>query len=160
MYKRQTPRRRRPGHEDHARVRPRRVLPEGVHHLPRRRRGLADRRRGALAETTTEPVRRFRVDPAGTVQAITLADEPIEIPGYGTARQLTLFEHDQPVMQILTSDTTAPAAALLAWLRCRWRIENVFKYLTVHHGIDWLCDYRADLGPCLLYTSPSPRDRS
>src|SRR5207342_2629524 len=97
------------------------------------------------ATTTTEPVRAFRVDPAGTVQAITLADEPIEIPGYCTARQLTLFEHDQPVMQILTSDTTAPAAALLAWLRCRWRIENVFKYLTAHHGIDWLCDYRADI---------------
>ena len=110
-------------------------------------------RRGALAATTAEPVRAFRVDPAGTVQAITLADEPIEIPGYGTARQLTLFEHDQPVMQILTSDTTAPAAALLAWLRCRWRIENVFKYLTVHHGIDWLCDYRADIDPD---TTPMP----
>jgi len=110
-------------------------------------------RRGTLAESTAEPVRSFRVDPAGTVQAITLADEPIEIPGYGTARQLTLFEHDEPVMQILTSDTTAPAAALLAWLRCRWRIENVFKYLTVHHGIDWLCDYRADIGPD---TTPMP----
>src|SRR5512144_2140310 len=110
-------------------------------------------RRGALAETTTEPVRRFRVDPAGTVQAITLADEMITIKDYGEARQLTLFEHDQPVMQILTSDTTAPAAALLAWLRCRWRIENVFKYLTTHHGIDALCDYRADLDPD---TTPIP----
>jgi Transposase DDE domain len=110
-------------------------------------------RRGALAETTTEPVRRFRVDPAGTVQAITLADEMITIKDHGPARQLTLYEHDRPVMQILTSDTTAPAAALLAWLRCRWRIENVFKYLTAHHGIDWLCDYRADLGPD---TTPTP----
>src|SRR5512144_1532329 len=110
-------------------------------------------RRGALAETTTEPVRCFRVDPAGTVQAITLADEMITIKDHGQARQLTLFEHDQPVMQILTSDTTAPAAALLAWLRCRWRIENVFKYLTAHHGIDALCDYRADLDPD---TTPIP----
>ncbi len=110
-------------------------------------------RRGALAETTTEPVRCFRVDPAGTVQTITLADEMITIKDYGPARQLTLYEHDRPVMQILTSDTTAPAAALLAWLRCRWRIENVFKYLTAHHGIDWLCDYRADLGPD---TTPIP----
>ncbi len=50
-------------------------------------------------------------------------------------------------MQILTSDLTAPAAALLAWLRCRWRIENMFKYLTAHHGIDALCDYRADTTP-------------
>ena len=36
---------------------------------------------------------------------------------------------------------------LLAWLRCRWRIENVFKYLSAHHGIDWLCHYGADIGP-------------
>ena len=63
------------------------------------------------------------------------------------ARQLTLFENGQPTLQVLTSDVTAPAAALLAWLRCRWRIENVFKYLTAHHGIDWLCHYGADTGP-------------
>ncbi|HET9258106.1 MAG TPA: hypothetical protein VFO16_23320 [Pseudonocardiaceae bacterium] len=76
-----------------------------------------------------------------------LADEIVEIPGYGRARQLTLFEHGAPVLRVLTSDTTAPAAALLAWLRCRWRIENAFKYLTAHHGIDWLCDYHAGIGP-------------
>ena len=104
-------------------------------------------RRGALADTTATPVRSFRVDPSGTTEMVVLADDPVEISGYGPARQLTLFEHDEPVMQILTSDLTAPAAALLAWLRCRWRIENVFKYLTAHHGIDWLCDYRADTGP-------------
>ena len=104
-------------------------------------------RRGALADTTATPVRSFRVGPSGTTEMVVLADDPVEISGYGPARQLTLFEHDEPVMQILTSDLTAPAAALLAWLRCRWRIENVFKYLTAHHGIDWLCDYRADTGP-------------
>ena len=103
-------------------------------------------RRGALADTTATPVRSFRVGPSGTTEMVVLADDPVEISGYGPARQLTLFEHDEPVMQILTSDLTAPAAALLAWLRCRWRIENVFKYLTAHHGIDWLCDYRADTG--------------
>ncbi|MDN5749698.1 MAG: hypothetical protein L0H64_14465 [Pseudonocardia sp.] len=52
---------------------------------------------------------------------------------------------EQPVLQVLTSDLTAPAAALLAWLRCRWRIENVFKYLTTHHDMDWLCHYGADI---------------
>src|SRR5207344_679910 len=93
------------------------------------------------------PVRSFRVGPAGTCEVITLAEEMVEINGYGPARQLTLFEHDEPVMQILTSDLTAPPAALLAWLRCRWRIENVFKYLTAHHGIDWLCHYGADTEP-------------
>jgi hypothetical protein len=71
----------------------------------------------------------------------------VTINDYGSARQLTLFEDGQPRLQVLTSDLTAPAAALLTWLRCRWRIENVFKYLTTHHGIDWLCHYGADTGP-------------
>jgi hypothetical protein len=94
-------------------------------------------RRGKLADTTTAPRRYWRVDGAGRAEAVNLADEMITIKDYGPARQLTLFEHDQSVLQVLTSDLDAPAAALLAWLRCRWRIENVFKYLTAHHGIDW-----------------------
>ena len=49
------------------------------------------------------------------------------------------------MLQVLTSDTTAPAAALLAWLRCRWRIENLFKYLEDDYGIHWLCDYQAEI---------------
>jgi hypothetical protein len=104
-------------------------------------------RRGDLAPVTAPPLRSFRVGPAGLCEAVTLADETVEITDYGPARQLTLFEHDAPVMQILTSDLTAPAAALLAWLRCRWRIENAFKYLTAHHGIDALVDYHADITP-------------
>jgi Transposase protein len=104
-------------------------------------------RRGTLIPVTATPTRSFRVGPAGTCEMITLADEMVEINGYGPARQLTLFEHDTPVLQILTSDLTAPAAALLAWLRCRWRIENAFKYLTTHHGIDALADYHADVNP-------------
>jgi len=113
-------------------------------------------RRGDLAPPAAAPVRSFRVGPAGTCEAITLADEMVEINGYGPARQLTLFEHDQPVMQILTSDLTAPAAALLAWLRCRWRIENAFKYLSAHHGIDALADYHADIDPdTTMITNPA-----
>jgi hypothetical protein len=104
-------------------------------------------RRGGLAATTAAPRRYWRVDAGGRAEAVTLADEMVTINDYGAARQLTLFEHDQPVLEVLTSDLTAPAAALLAWLRCRWRIENVFKYLTAHHGIDWLCHYGADLDP-------------
>src|SRR5512133_3636032 len=101
-------------------------------------------RRGTLAETTTVSRRYWRVDTAGRAETVNLTDEMITIKDYGPARQLTLFENDQPVLQVLTSDPHAPAAALLAWLRCRWRIENVFKYLTAHHGIDWLCHYDAD----------------
>src|SRR4051794_7042679 len=93
------------------------------------------------------PRRYWRVDTTGRAEAVTLADEMTTIKDYGPARQLTLFEHDQPVLQVLTSDLAAPPAALLAWLRCRWRIENAFKYLTAHHGIDWLCHYGADTEP-------------
>jgi transposase-like protein len=104
-------------------------------------------RRGKLVDTTAAPRRYWRVDTAGRAEHLTLADEMVTINDYGPARQLTLYEHDQPVLQVLTSDLTAPAAALLAWLRCRWRIENVFKYLTAHHSIDWLCHYGADIAP-------------
>src|SRR5260370_9258114 len=69
----------------------------------------------------------------------------VTIKDYGQARQITLFEDGAPVLQVLTSDTDAPAAALLGWLRCRWRIENLFKYLEAHYGIHWLCDYHASL---------------
>ncbi|MBA2471268.1 MAG: transposase [Pseudonocardiales bacterium] len=104
-------------------------------------------RRGGLAPVTTEPVRYWLGSTDGPSQCVTLADETVTINDYGSARQLTLFEDGQPRLQVLTSDLTAPAAALLAWLRCRWRIENVFKYLTAHHSIDWLCHYGADTGP-------------
>jgi len=76
-----------------------------------------------------------------------LADEAVQIKGYGPARQITLFEDDAPVLQVLTSDTTATAAGLLSWLRARWRIENMVKYAAEHNGIDALADYRMDTGP-------------
>jgi hypothetical protein len=48
------------------------------------------------------------------------------------------------VLQVLTSDLTAPAADLLFALKGRWVIENVFKYLDFY-GIDWLVDYHAEI---------------
>jgi len=48
---------------------------------------------------------------------------------------------------VLTSDTKATGAALLCWLRARWRIENMFKYASAHNGIDTLADYGMDIGP-------------
>jgi hypothetical protein len=104
-------------------------------------------RRGTLAPPGTEPRRHHLGRPDGPGEWVMLTDERVSIDGYGQARQLTLFENDTAVLQVLTSDTTAPPAALLAWLRCRWRIENVLKYLTAHHGLDWLCHYGADIGP-------------
>src|SRR5664280_2537801 len=64
-------------------------------------------------------------------------------------RQRARSQHSRsaPVLQVLTSDTTATGAALLCWLRARWRIENMFKYASAHNGIDTLADYLMDIGP-------------
>ena len=103
-------------------------------------------RRGPLVQTTSEPRRSWTVRD-GTRISVVLADETVQIKGYGQARQLTLFEHDQPVLQVLTSVTRAAGADLLCWLRSRWRIENMFKYASEHNGIDALADYRMDIAP-------------
>ena len=76
---------------------------------------------------------------------VVYADEPVTIDEYGTARQITLYEHGGPVLQVLTSDTITCPVALLATLKARWRIENAFKYAGEHHGIDALADYIADI---------------
>jgi Transposase DDE domain len=103
-------------------------------------------RRGKLAPVATAPRRYWAARGDGKpAEALHLADEAITIKDYGQARQITLFEDGAALLQVLTSDTTAPAAALLAWLRCRWRIENLFKYLEDNYGIHWLCDYDASM---------------
>jgi hypothetical protein len=101
-------------------------------------------RRAPLAETTATPRRSWTVRDGKRITVL-LADETVQIEGYGPARQLTLFERDVAVLQVLTSDTRATGAGLLRWLRARWRIENMFKYAAQHNGIDTLADYRMDL---------------
>jgi len=103
-------------------------------------------RRAPLVAATTAPRRSWTVRDGRRVD-VTLADEMVQIKSYGTARQLTLIEQGEPVLQVLTSDTTATGAALLCWLRARWRIENMFKYAAEHNGIDTLADYAMDIGP-------------
>ena len=103
-------------------------------------------RRAPLAETTATPTESVTVGDGRQVTML-LADETVQLNGYGDARQLTLYEHDQVVLQVLTSDTTSTGADLLGWLRSRWRIENMFKYASEHNGIDALADYRMDIGP-------------
>jgi hypothetical protein len=103
-------------------------------------------RRAPLAPSTAAPRRYWAARGDGKpAEVLLLADETAEIKDYGQARQITLLEDGAPVLQVLTSDTTAPAAALLAWLRSRWREENLFKYLEAHYGIHWLTDYHASL---------------
>jgi hypothetical protein len=103
-------------------------------------------RRGPLAPVAVPPRRCFTARGDGRpAEVLWLAGEMVTIKDYGQCRQITLFEDGAPVLQVLTSDTAAPAAALLAWLRCRWRIENLFKYLEGNYGIHWLCDYHAEV---------------
>jgi len=108
--------------------------------------GWVTYRRAPLVATTATPAQ-ATICRAGLQVQVMLADETVAIKGYGHARQLTLFENDAPVLQVLTSDTTATAVGLLHWLRARWRIENMFKYAAEHNGIDALADYAMDIGP-------------
>ncbi|MHB1711742.1 MAG: putative transposase [Acidimicrobiales bacterium] len=73
-----------------------------------------------------------------------LADEIVVLAGYGTARQLSVYEGATVAFQILTSDATTSGARLVRALRARWRIENTFKYAEAHHGIHWLCSYEME----------------
>jgi hypothetical protein len=101
---------------------------------------------GAARSPPSRPRRAGTGPPAATASPPRCSGwpmRPVTIKDYGQARQITLFEDGAPVLQVLTSDTDVPAAALLSWLRCRWRIENLFKYLQANYGIHWLCDYHA-----------------
>jgi hypothetical protein len=103
-------------------------------------------RRAPLVAATVTPKRSWAIRDGRRI-TVTLADETVEIKGYGSARQLTLYEHGEAVLQVLTSDMTLTGASLVCWLRARWRIENVFKYASEHNGIDSLADYSMDIGP-------------
>jgi len=103
-------------------------------------------RRAPLVATTATPVQ-ATITRSGLQVMVLLAEENVQIKGYGPARQLTLYEHDQIVLQVLTSDTTTTPVGLLYWLRARWRIENTFKYAAQHNGIDALASYGMDIGP-------------
>jgi hypothetical protein len=104
-------------------------------------------RRAPLAPTHGLPMTATitRTGAGGTSRTLVYADEPVTIDGYGTARQISLFEHGVVALQILTSDVTACPVGLLLTLKARWRIENVFKYAAEHYGIDTLGDYIAGI---------------
>ena len=103
-------------------------------------------RRGAMTTPAAAPLP-CSVERDGSRHDYLLVDEAVDLDGYGPARQISIFEDDEVVAQVLTSDTATGPAAVVHLLRCRWRIENVFKYLGDHHGIGWLCEYRMDLVP-------------
>jgi len=82
---------------------------------------------------------------SGRTRTIAWTDEEVQLKDYGAARQVTLFEHGRVVLQILTSDFDACPAALLGWLKSRWREENFLKYAGHNYGIDAICDYAAEI---------------
>jgi hypothetical protein len=79
----------------------------------------------------------------GKARQVAWAKETVTIKDYGQARQLTLFEHGQVALQILTSDMDSCPAGILSWLKSRWREENFLKYASDNCGIDKICDYIA-----------------
>jgi transposase len=103
-------------------------------------------RRAPLVAATAIPKRSWTLRD-GKRLSVVLADEKVELRNYGSARQLTLYESGLPVLQVLTSMDKATGAALLYWLRARWRIENMFKYAAAHNGINALADYRMEVRP-------------
>jgi hypothetical protein len=118
-------------------------FPKAFKELRERDMDWATYRRAPLATPTVKP-RRSWVKIDGRRRYLRVADEIVELDGYGQARQLTVYEHGHLALQILTSDLRTPAARLAYVLRCRWRIENSFKYLEDHNGYHWLCDYQMD----------------
>ena len=101
-------------------------------------------RRAPLAVPAMLPVI-TTVTTAGRRREIAWAEETVQVKDYGQARQLTLFEHGQVVLQILTSDFDSCPADILAWLKSRWREENFLKYASENYGIDKICDYIAGI---------------
>jgi hypothetical protein len=81
----------------------------------------------------------------GRAREVARAEETVTIKDYGAARQITLFEHGQVALQILTSDSGACPAEILSWLKSRWREENFLKYASENYGIDKICDYIATI---------------
>jgi hypothetical protein len=101
-------------------------------------------RRAPLAVPSGLPVI-TTITVCGRRREIAWAEETVQLKDYGEARQLTLSEHGKVVLQILTSDSGACPADILAWLKSRWREENFLKYASENYGIDKICDYTAGI---------------
>ena len=102
-------------------------------------------RRAPLAVPAMLPVI-TTITAGGRARQVAWAEETVQLKDYGKARQITLFEHGQVALQILTSDFEACPADILSWLKSRWREENFLKYASENYGIDKICDYIATTG--------------
>ena len=88
---------------------------QGVHWVTYRRAPLAVPAMLPVITTITAGSRTRR---------IAWAEEEVQLKDYGSARQITVFEHGQVALQILTSDMDACPADILSWLKSRWREET------------------------------------
>src|SRR6266851_8007756 len=102
-------------------------------------------RRAPLAVPSRLPVL-TTITIGGRTRQVAWAEEKVQIKDYGQARQITLFEHGTVALQILTSDSGACPAEILAWLKSRWREENFLKYASENYGTGKICDYLAGIG--------------
>jgi transposase len=101
-------------------------------------------RRGKPVTPAGLPIHATISRPGRCEVTVAYAEDTVQIKDYGAARQITLFDQGRPVLQILTSDTTTCPTTLIVFMRARWRIENLFKYLDFY-GIDYLADYHATI---------------
>src|SRR6266849_1220276 len=102
-------------------------------------------RRAPLAVPARLPVL-TTITTGGRTREVAWAEETVQLKDYGEARQITLFERGQVLLQILTSDSGACPAAILSWLKSRWREENFLTYASANYGTGKICDYAATIG--------------
>ena len=99
-------------------------------------------RRAPLAVPAMLPVL-AAITVSGKPGLVARAEEMTHLKDYGDTRQITLFEHGQPALQLLTSDADACPAGMLSFLKSRWREENFLKYPSENYGTGKICDYAA-----------------
>src|SRR5450755_3499832 len=116
-------------------------------------------RRAPLAVPAMLPVI-TAVSYGGRTRDISWAEETVQLKDYGDARQITLFEHGQVALQILTSDTAACPADILSWLKSRWREENFLKYASDNYGTGKICHYLAVIEENTKPTRNPARDKA
>jgi hypothetical protein len=116
-------------------------------------------RRAPLAVPARLPVLSV-ISVNGRHREVAWAEETVQIKEYGGARQITLFEHGQVALQVLTSDFDACPAEILSWLKSRWREENFLKYAAENYGIDAICDYAATIGENTKITGNPARQKA
>jgi transposase len=88
-----------------------------------------------------------------------LAEDQAWVNGRGPWRRIVVRQRNGHQVPILTNLTAGTGPARIVCLMfARWRQENLFKYMTAHHGLDQLISYGADpADPDALIPNPQRR---